>query len=277
MTLVVRPGFNYDADASAYIDAVEAADQADTPGIGAMETAVRYAINDFVIGCKNDGIWTALKNSCILAGAKTLEGSFIDLKSCTKVLTNNNFADGTYSGSNYTTGDYNRKTGLAGNSSTKYLNSNKSSGDMANTNTHFAVFPTAVAGGSSRYFLGATDSVGVTSNLSTVVGAGAVAIHNRFVGSGPLFPIANSLYGASTTASSTTGRSGRVTYTATAPASTMQSLLYYIFAQNNNGTPNGYATSGNPNAFYSIGESLNLALLDARVTDLVNAIGVAIP
>jgi hypothetical protein len=30
-------------------------------------------------------------------------------------------------------------------------------------------------------------------------------------------------------------------------------------------------------AFYSIGESLNLALLDARVTALVNALAVAIP
>jgi hypothetical protein len=30
-------------------------------------------------------------------------------------------------------------------------------------------------------------------------------------------------------------------------------------------------------AFYSIGESLDLARLDARVTDLINAIGVAIP
>jgi hypothetical protein len=29
--------------------------------------------------------------------------------------------------------------------------------------------------------------------------------------------------------------------------------------------------------FYSIGESLNLALLDARVTDLITAFGAAIP
>jgi hypothetical protein len=30
-------------------------------------------------------------------------------------------------------------------------------------------------------------------------------------------------------------------------------------------------------AFYSIGESLELALLDARVTDLINAFAAAIP
>lgn len=50
MTLVWRPGFQFDADASTYIEAVEAADTQ------ALETGVRYAINDFVIGCKNDGI-----------------------------------------------------------------------------------------------------------------------------------------------------------------------------------------------------------------------------
>ena len=55
MTLVIRPGFAYDTDASNYIDAVEVADTL------ALETATRYAINNFVIGCKQDGIWPAIK------------------------------------------------------------------------------------------------------------------------------------------------------------------------------------------------------------------------
>jgi hypothetical protein len=39
----------------------------------------------------------------------------------------------------------------------------------------------------------------------------------------------------------------------------------------------GYATKSNARlAFYSIGESLDLALLDARVTDLINAFDAAI-
>jgi hypothetical protein len=49
-----------DADAVAYIAAVEAADGQ------ALETATRMAINSFVKGCKNDGIWPAIKASCIL-------------------------------------------------------------------------------------------------------------------------------------------------------------------------------------------------------------------
>jgi hypothetical protein len=50
---------------------------------------------------------------------------------------------------------------------------------------------------------------------------------------------------------------------------------YYVLCLNNSGTPNNYSTARL--AFYSIGESLNLAQLDARVTDLINAFGVAIP
>ena len=95
MTLVWSPGFNYDTNASAYIDAVEAADGQ------ALETATRYAINDFVIGCKQDGIWNAIKASCILSGARTLAGALVPLVGTAP--TNNGFIGvGT---------DYVRKTG----------------------------------------------------------------------------------------------------------------------------------------------------------------------
>jgi len=48
-----------------------------------------------------------------------------------------------------------------------------------------------------------------------------------------------------------------------------------LFSRGTASVPNGISACGI--AFYSIGESLDLALLDARVTDLINAIGVAIP
>ena len=40
-----------DADARAYITAVSAADGS------SLEPAVQQAVNDFVVGCKADGIW----------------------------------------------------------------------------------------------------------------------------------------------------------------------------------------------------------------------------
>jgi hypothetical protein len=64
---------NFDTDAQAYITAVETADGA------ALEAGVKTAINNFVVGCKADGIWSAIKASCILAGARTLTGALIPL------------------------------------------------------------------------------------------------------------------------------------------------------------------------------------------------------
>ena len=60
-----------DPDAAAYITAVEAADTA-AGSPGGLEERTKIAIDNFVLGCKADGIWTAIKASCILAGARTL-------------------------------------------------------------------------------------------------------------------------------------------------------------------------------------------------------------
>jgi hypothetical protein len=114
MSLLISSVYTYDADASAYILAVEAADEIASPGIGALEPATRSAINKFVVGCKADGIWTAIKASCILSGARTLAGALVPLAGTAPT----NF--------NFVSGDYNRKTGLGdASNTTKYLNSNR--------------------------------------------------------------------------------------------------------------------------------------------------------
>jgi len=69
----VWSSFSYDADAAAYITAVETADGQ------ALEENVKLAINSFVVGCKADGVWSAIKASCILAGARTLNGALTPL------------------------------------------------------------------------------------------------------------------------------------------------------------------------------------------------------
>jgi hypothetical protein len=73
MSLFISSVFTYDEDAGNYIQAVETADAQ------ALEPATRKAINNFVIGCKQDGIWEAIKASCILAGARTLDGALVPL------------------------------------------------------------------------------------------------------------------------------------------------------------------------------------------------------
>jgi hypothetical protein len=68
------------------------------------------------------------------------------------------------------------------------------------------------------------------------------------------------------------GAGSTIASTSTTPASGN----LFVFAQNTTSVgPQSHTASRL--AFYSIGESLDLALLDARVTDLINAFAAAIP
>ena len=73
----------YDEDTINYINAVEDADNQ------VLEPATREAYHRFIVGCKDDGIWDAIKASCILAGARTLAGALTPLKGTAP--TNNGF------------------------------------------------------------------------------------------------------------------------------------------------------------------------------------------
>lgn len=264
MTLVWRPGFQFDADASTYIEAVEAADEAASPGIGALETGVRYAINDFVIGCKQDGIWSAIKACCILAGARTLNGCLVPLVGTAP--TNNGFIG--------VGADYDRKTGLVGDGSTKYLNSNRNNNADPQNSQHLSIYATADPSltSSSRFIGGGGSSAGA-SNLYRANGSGIVGARIRagsaFVDNAAF--TAPSFAGASRSNSTqATARNAGTQTTSSVTSQTPANATISVFQD-------GGIYSSARLAFYSIGESLDLALLDARVTDLVNAIGAAIP
>ena len=124
MSLFISSVFTYDEDAGNYIQAVETADAQ------ALEPATRKAINNFVIGCKADGTWDAIKASCILAGARTLAGALVPLVGTAP--TNNGFIGiGT---------DYVRKTGLLGDGTTKYLDSNRNNNADPQNSQHLAIW-----------------------------------------------------------------------------------------------------------------------------------------
>jgi hypothetical protein len=53
------------------------------------------------------------------------------------------------------------------------------------------------------------------------------------------------------------------------------SVNTFVYARSNGGVIQSFSSARL--AFYSIGESLNLALLDARVTTLINTFGAVIP
>jgi hypothetical protein len=259
MSLLISSVFTYDEDAGNYIQAVETADAQ------ALEPATRKAINNFVIGCKQDGIWTAIKASCILAGARTLAGALVPLVGTAP--TNNGFVGiGT---------DYVRKTGLVGDGSTKYLNSNRNNNADPQNSQHMATYVYTTGTGTSIYMgAGVTSTESGVSNLGISSGQNNHFFRNRFGSAFLLGSLtATGLMGTSRSAS--TGYTARIENVNTAHVVTSESPYngaLCIFA----GTEGNFKANARL-AFYSIGESLDLARLDGRVTELINAFAVTIP
>ena len=239
--------YGYDADALRYIRAVETADGA------RLEIGVRAAINAFVVGCKTDGIWDAIKASCILAGARTLAGALVALTGTAP--TNFNFAST----------DYNRKTGLVGNGTTKYLNSNRSNNADPQDSKHLAAFATFVGAANSPFL-----AAGGFSTGRSFITAGQITISRNAVFS-VTQPVAPTFVGASRINSNQVIYRANSTSSAfsSGPSETPTTDSFFVYQRN-------AAFSTHRLAFYSIGESLNLALLDARVAALINSFGAAI-
>jgi hypothetical protein len=248
-----------DNDAANYLINVIIADGS------SLEPAVQAAVNNFVVGCKTDGIWPAIKASCILAGARTLNGALVPLVGTAPT----NF--------NFVSGDYNRKTGLVGDGSTKYLNSNRNNNADPQDSQHVSVYITANATGTSgsRRYISAR---GATATGASLLGrtVNASEFYSRFDNSGFL---ANALFNVPSFSGLTRDSSASFVFRLNG-ASTTRIINSAMPANANihlyrNASADSYADARL--AFYSIGESLDLALLDARVTTLINAIGAAIP
>jgi hypothetical protein len=263
MSLVISKVFTYDTDAGNYIQAVEAADGQ------ALEPATRQAINNFVIGCKQDGIWNAIKASCILAGARTLAGALVPLAGTAP----------TNVGGLFVSGDYNRKTGLVGNGTSKQLNSNRANNADPQNNNHNAVWLSTYTSG-DQYFMGSGSNA--PGDNFVLARDNAVFIRNRFdsgtesvAATGSQF--SGGIFAASRTSSSNVNlaykqSSGTIFASLNTTSSAASSNNNFIYNVRGSSV---YSTCRL--AFYSIGESLDLALLDTRVTALITAFGVAIP
>ena len=267
MTLVISKGITLrkgwqpmDPDAAAYITAVETADTEP------LEEKTKIAIDNFVLGCKADGIWTAIKASCILAGARTLAGALVPLVGTAP--TNFNFVDA----------DYSRKTGLVGNGSTKYLNSNRNNNaDPQNSNHNAIYLQDAGASFVAQTYLNSGSTTVAGANQLAKNTANTAVLRNR-TATGAIGNVANPPLGLFGTSRSSSGSyaviASKNLATISQSSEAASSGVVDIFRRSE---PSVGAYSDARLAFYSIGESLDLALLDARVTDLINAIGAAIP
>jgi hypothetical protein len=248
----------YDGDALAYLNAVEAADGQ------ALEAPVKAAINTFVVGCKADGIWAAIKSSCIMAGARTLSGALVPL------------VGNAPSNGNFVSGDYDRKTGLLGDGSTKYLNTTYVSNTFFQQNSnHMSAYVTSAPASSTttKVFIGNQSSLGSrlflaknaadqlswrSATASTALNVSGQGLTTGFKG------------GARSSSTAVVARSAQTNTSASASSATIQvSLNIYVFA-------GGFSNQNLCDArmsFYSMGDNLDLALLDSRITTLMTTLG----
>lgn len=249
----------YDPDALAYLTAVEAADGQ------ALENSVKIAINTFVVGCKADGIWDAIVASCILCGARTLNGALTPLKG--NAPTGYNF-----------TGLYDRKLGLAGDNATAYIATGYSNNDTTNfpqNDTHISCWVDNASSDSSGVYIGTQNTIG---NILSIYNTSSTNIlfRNR-AGTGRTLSLAPYGFQGSTRNNSAnfvsraTSSSGGVSETTTTATSggPLNSLIG-VFAGFSGATPGQFSSP--VISFYSIGKSLTLSLLDARVTTLKTTI-----
>lgn len=248
----------FDSDAQTYITAVETADGQ------ALEAGVKTAINDFVVGLKADGIWTDLGSACILAGARTLSGALVALSGTAP--TNVNFVGA----------DYDRETGLTGDGSTKYLDTNVADTQEGASDRHASVYVTDT-GGENQNLMGSvsfsnsrtgfsrsTDSNG---NARLFVRATSNASDYVFIN-----PWAAGFTGVNRAVSTEfTSRHGGVTDTKIDDAGALSAAVnMYVFGNGAAGDFSGRI------AFYSFGAALDLSALETRVNTLITDLGNAI-
>ena len=247
----------YDPDALAYLTAVEAADGQ------TLENSVKIAINTFVKGCKTDGIWSAIRASCIMAGARTLSGALVPL------------VGNAPSNGNFVSGDYNRKTGLLGDGSTKYLNTTYVSNTFFQQNSnHMSVYVTSAPASSAtvKVFIGNQSSLGSRLYLSKSTGdqfswrSATASTATNVSGQG----ITTGFKGGTRSSSTAViARSAQTNTSASVSSATIQSSLnVYVFA---GGTSNQNLCDARM-SFYSMGDNLDLALLDTQITTLMTTL-----
>jgi hypothetical protein len=242
-----------DSDAAAYIANVEAADGA------TLEDPVKQAIDAFVLGCKSDSIWSALKASCILAGAKTLNGALVPLVGTSP--TNYNFVSG----------DYHRELGLRGDGATKYLNANRLNNDDPQDSKHVAINIGSLHTSNVGQYLLASGNSGAGETAIFYYAAKHPLLSPNGNGShvGPNASIGFKGTSRSNSASSE-WRSSGAGNTHVVASQTPSSNATLIFRRGS-----GMHTTTQIN-FYSIGEAIDLSLLNTRVSTLMTDIAAAI-
>jgi hypothetical protein len=247
---------SFDTDAAAYITAVETADAATLP------THIKNAINDFVVGAKADGFWSAIKAACFLAGPATLNGALVPLVGPAPTNVSGLFVSG----------DHNQLTGLKGDGSGKFLLSNRNNNNDPQNNQSLGVYATETGSGTQALIgSGAGTTNGASHMLENTV-IGGYTLRSR--GGTSLFDnvvmtIAAGFCGISRQADTEfnyrlPSGSGVSAFSSISP----DTENIAIFARGSGSRLLSTARI----SFYWIGESLSLSQIDARLATYMAAI-----
>ena len=236
-----------DEDAKRYVITVQNADSE------RLENSVKTAINELVIGLKNDGLWDSIKDSCLFVGPRTLEGALIPLNGTAP--TNYGFLGS----------DYNRKLGIKC-ANNKVLKTNTNGASYPKDNIHVAVFATekfsrrisqtliyqsTLTGGIFLYITGQFYSMRMR-NLTVSPYTWPIGYTNNIGG----------LIGMSRKDSSGFTFSFNETYLfKIMPSANIVNDDFYLFGRGIDTSPYSSARIG----FYSLGEGLDLSKLEARL------------
>jgi hypothetical protein len=274
--IIQRRRLLYPAYVQDYLDRVTAADVAAGDSSG-LEVGVTDAVSAFMqdlvsisyLGVSANVISQAasvIKAMPIMAGARTRAGARVPVVGPTPT------EFGTAGGWNY-----NRKTGLQANGTDNYFNSNRNNNADPQNSQHMSVYVTS-AGTFGRSYIGA----GAASTGATQIGTLSTAPNNltfRSRSSSESGQLANTsqFIGCSRSISTQVSlRAGGSTTTVSNNSQAPFNGNILVFARADGSNVAGSFT--NARLFhYSIGENLDLGLLDTRVATLISAFAAAIP
>jgi hypothetical protein len=220
-----------------------------------ISAANRAAVDVFVRGCKADGIWSAIKACCLLAGPDDLTGALVPLVGAAPT----NF--------NFVAGDYNRTTGLVGDGSTKYLNTNRNNNADPRDNNHNALWVSS-SGAVGNFAMGG----GISASGANTLGTGG-GVRSRFSSSESSISSPTKFFGISRSVGTQfTVRAGGTNYLKNRTSDEPANANVAIFSSISTTGIRSDLISNGRYSFYSIGESLDLALLDARISTYMASI-----
>lgn len=241
---------NYDPDAAIYLDAVETADGE------SLEAEVKRSISRFVKGCKNDGIWNAIKASCILAGARTLNGALVPLVGTAPI----NY--------NFVTEDYSRTNGLTGNATNKYLLCQRKNNDDPQNSKHLVTGISNLTT-TNQVSIGGNDAVQGDSGVNFSTGNTMYPRINYVGGLSTSVPVVvkNGVFGASRSSATTVNYiTGNVVGSIANTSYSPLNVDIHVFRRGS-----GFS-SDSTIYYYSIGEDLDLTKYNRRIQLLKNSI-----